>query len=78
MSPPVLPVCSVCQRRDAPSYFKVAQVSLGGVESPLTTTCSIKCLLTWAYQYATLKGAVLAAQTKGLVQQLLDGLKRMR
>lgn len=78
MNPPVLPICSVCARRDAPTYFRVASVSPGGVESPLTTTCSIKCLFQWAYQYAALKGMVLAGQTKSLVQQFVDGIRRMR
>ncbi len=73
-----LPVCSVCNRRDAPNYFRVQEVTPGGVESPLTTTCSVKCLMTWLYKYAAFKGTMLAVKTKGVVQQFLDGLKGLR
>lgn len=72
---PALPICSVCRSRDAASYLRVQNVTPGGVETLLTTTCSIKCLLTWTYKYATLKGVMLAAQTKSAMQQFIDRIK---
>ena len=64
--------CSVCNKHDAPSYFKVARVAQTGVESPLTTTCSISCLLRWGYNYATLQGARMVWTAKQAIEQLLN------
>lgn len=72
---PQLPVCSVCMKRDAASYFRVARVSPGGVESPLTTVCSLKCLLSWTYQYTALQGTRLAYGAREAIKQFFGALK---
>lgn len=72
---PQLPVCSVCAKRDAPTYFRVVRVSPGGAESPLTTVCSIKCLLSWAYTFATLQGTRMAYGVREAIKQFFGALK---
>lgn len=66
------PICSVCATRDAPSYFKVARVAPDGVESPLTVCCSIRCLISWSYQYATLQGTRMVWTAKETLRQLFS------
>jgi hypothetical protein len=72
---PALPVCSVCSKRDAPNYFRVQRVSPGGVESPLTTTCSARCLLQWTYSVASLQGMRLAFTAREAIKQLFGALR---
>ena len=62
-------VCSTCGKRDA-SYFRVGRVAADGTETPLTTTCSIRCLLSWSVQYAQLQGMRLAFGARQAIDQL--------
>lgn len=66
------PICSICAKRGAPGYFKVGRVDPNGVESPLTTTCSIKCLLQWGYSYAALQGARAVWTAKQAIKMFFD------
>ena len=70
MSPPT-PVCSICAKQDAPSYFKISRLTPTG-ESPLTVTCSINCLLTWGYKYASMQGVKLAYGAKAALKEITD------
>lgn len=67
MSAPV--ACSACGKRDA-SYFRVGRVAADGTETPLTTTCSVRCLISWAFSYAQLQGMKLAYGAKQAIDQL--------
>ena len=71
MSPPML-ACSVCAKRDAAAYYKVAHVLLDGTEEPVTVVCSIRCLLSWGYQYASMQGAKMAYGVKAAVKEIAD------
>lgn len=66
--------CSICNKRDA-TFLKVTRVAPDGTESPLTTTCSVLCLLRWGHQYATLQSAKLAWNVKTALASLFDKLK---
>lgn len=63
--------CSVCSKRDG-TFFKVLRVAPDGTESPLTTTCSVKCLLTWGYSYATLQGTRMVWTAREAVRKFFD------
>jgi hypothetical protein len=63
------PVCSICNKRDSPSYYKVARVTTGGAESPLTMCCSVRCLFQWSYQYASLQGARMVWTAKEAIKK---------
>lgn len=64
--------CAACGKRDASTYFKVVRVAQNGAESPLTTTCSVKCLLQWGYQYAALQSAKMVWTAKAAVRRFFD------
>lgn len=64
------PACSVCSTRTAPSYYKVSHLAPDGSEAAITTTCSIRCLISWAYQYATIQGTKLVWTAKEAIRQL--------
>jgi len=69
------PICSACNERNAASYFRVQRVSPAGAETPLTTVCSVKCLLQWTYAFASMRGMQLAYNARTAVRQFLDALK---
>jgi uncharacterized Fe-S cluster-containing radical SAM superfamily protein len=69
--------CSMCGSSNATSYFRITKIA-GGVEQPLTMTCSLKCMVSWAYRYAQMNGAMLAMKAKSALDQFIDGLKNLR
>jgi hypothetical protein len=76
MTPPPPLVCSVCNIQTAPNYFRVLKISrTTGAEIPLTTVCSLPCLMRWLYTFGALQGARLAYGAKSAWQQLVGMLK---
>lgn len=69
------PVCSVCSNRTAPSYYKVSHLAQDGSEAPITTTCSVLCLLRWGQQFAALQSTKLAWNVKTALAGLIDKLR---
>jgi hypothetical protein len=77
VTPPPPLVCSVCNSQRAPNYFRVLKISLAtGAEEPLTTVCSLPCLMRWLYTFGALQGARLAYGAKTAWGQLVELLKR--
>jgi hypothetical protein len=75
MIPPPL-VCSVCNSQRAPNYFRVLKISLSThAETPLTTVCSLPCLLKWLYTFGALQGLRLAYGAKNAWGQLVGMFK---
>ena len=66
--------CSTCGKRDT-SYFRVGRVATDGVETPLTTVCSVKCMAGWLYQYAQLQSMRLVFGAKQALDQLRSYFK---
>ena len=66
---PPSPICSICNSRRAPSYFRLTKIA-NGKEQQLTVVCSIPCLLKWTVSYAQVQGARLAVGVKGAIEQI--------
>jgi type IV secretory pathway VirB6-like protein len=69
------PACSVCTKRDAPGFYKISHLAADGTEAPVTTVCSIRCMLTWGYQYASIQGARMAYGARQAVKEVLAWFK---
>lgn len=59
--------CSVCSQT---TRYRVMQVAPNGDESPLTSVCSVKCLLQWGYAFASMRGMQMAYGVKQKIEQL--------
>lgn len=70
-TPPL--ACSTCSRRDAPNYFKVTRVTNGHVETPLTTVCSLPCLMKWCYGFAAMQSARMVYGLREMWNKLTGG-----
>lgn len=66
--------CAKCQR-PLRSYFKVERVAEAGTTTVSAVTCSIPCLISWTYGYATLMGMMGAAKAKSLLDGVLGLLQ---
>ncbi len=68
---PAPTTCAKCQR-PLRSYFNVARIDGNGNTTISAALCSIPCVISWAYGYATMVGMMGAAKAKGVVDQVLE------
>ena len=64
------PVCAACAKEGAPSYFRITRVTFEGSEAPLTTVCSVRCMVQWCYSFASLQGLKLVYGVREVVKHL--------
>ena len=72
MTPPA--TCAKCQR-PLSSYFKIERIDTVGNTTISAATCSIPCLIGWAYSYATMMGMMGAAKARSVVDRVLEILQ---
>ena len=73
MTPPPS-ICLSC-RQPLQSHFQIVHYDASKTPTMTVTVCSIKCLVTWAYEYATLTGVKAVYQTKSFITGIVDMLK---
>ena len=71
--------CAVC-KKDLAGHYRVTAIDLNGVEKGNVETCSIYCLVQWAYGFTARTGArgammvQAAAKDPDILKKLLKGL----
>ena len=68
-------ICAKCQQ-PLRSHFKIERIHENGSTTVSASLCSIPCVISWAYGYATLMGMMGAAKAKSLLDNMLDLFKR--
>lgn len=64
------PKCAQC-KNPLGSYFEVSSVSASGKVAPKTVkTCSVLCLIQWAYNFGLMRGVQGLMQVKNLVSMI--------
>jgi hypothetical protein len=76
-APPPPTTCAKCQRA-LRSHFKIERVHHSGSTTVSASLCSIPCVISWAYGYATMVGMMGAAKAKSLIDTVLDALQGKR
>lgn len=74
MTEPPPSICAKCQRPFR-SYFKIERVNEAGEPTVSAALCSIPCVLSWTYSYATTIGMMGAAKAKSLLDNVLGLLQ---
>lgn len=71
------PICVHC-RRSSQRRFEITRFDATGVAQGPVVACSIQCLMTWAYEYATLSGMRLAYGAKQSFENFMTMLKGLK
>ena len=67
-------VCVNCRQR-VQSRFEITRFDAYNANKGTVTACSVKCLVAWAYTYATMSGMRIAFGAKNALTMLLDSIR---